>query len=421
MTETNMTKTTTTTTATKPKRILMLAWEYPPRLVGGLARVVCAISRELAAQGHDVHVITADCEGTEEYSMDAGVHVHRVKTQTNSQGGELASQDNFLLWDSRLNLGILQYAIRLHQEKPFDVCHAHDWLVADAGWVMKSFGIPMISTIHATEFGRNKGELTNANSRFIDELEWRLIYESGQVIVNSKHMLREVVDHFHVSAEKVVIIPNGIEPDRLRCTVDKATLREKHGYGDGPMLLFVGRLVHEKGVQFLLDAIPTVIKSHPKATLVIAGTGYYAEELQRRVAELGIDGHVHFFGHANDKSLPELYTMADAVVVPSLYEPFGIVALEGMAACVPTITSDNGGLVDIVKHMHNGLTTYAGDSGSLAWAILQVLDNQELAEGLKTRARAHVLEHFSWTNIAARTLKAYDEVIEAARTRATAS
>lgn len=398
------------------KRILMLAWEYPPRLVGGLARVVCAISRELASQGCEVHVVTADCDGTEELSMDQGVYVHRVKTQTNSKGDALETPD-FLTWDARLNIGILQYAIRLHQEKPFDIVHAHDWLVADAGWVMKSFGIPMICTIHATEFGRNKGELPNANSRYIDEIEWRLIYESGQVIVNSKHMLGEVVDHFHVPAEKVVIIPNGIEPNRLHCAIDKTALREKHGYGDGPLLLFVGRLVHEKGVQFLLDAIPTVLESHPTAKLVIAGTGYYAEELQKRAADLGIDGHVHFFGHADDKALPELYTMADAVVVPSLYEPFGIVALEGMAACVPTITSDNGGLVDIVQHMHNGLTTYAGDSASLAWGILQVLDNPELAEGLKTRARAHVIEHFSWGTIAARTLKAYDEVIDANRDR----
>ncbi len=394
----------------------MLAWEYPPRLVGGLARVVCAISRELASQGCEVHVVTADCEGTEEHSMDQGVHVHRVKTQTNSQGGDLQTPD-FLTWTARLNVGIMQYAIKLHQEKPFDIVHAHDWLVMDAGWMMKSFGVPMISTIHATEFGRNKGQLSNANSLYIDEVEWRLIYESGQVIVNSKHMLGEVVDHFLVPAEKVVIIPNGIEPDRLRCDIDKATLREKHGYGDGPMMLFVGRLVHEKGIQFLLDAMPTVLKSHPTACLVIAGSGYYADDLKQRTAELGIDGHVHFFGHANDKSLPELYTMADAVVVPSLYEPFGIVALEGMAACVPTITSDNGGLVDIVEHMHNGLTTYAGDSNSLAWGILQVLDNPELAEGLKTRARAHVLEHYSWGAIAARTLQAYNEVIEADRAR----
>ena len=104
-------------------RILMLAWEYPPRLVGGLARVVCAVSRELVRQGHEVHVITSNFEGTDEHSMDQGVHVHRVKTQTGPTGADMETPD-FLTWDARLNFGILQYAIKLQLEQPFDIVHA---------------------------------------------------------------------------------------------------------------------------------------------------------------------------------------------------------------------------------------------------------------------------------------------------------
>lgn len=401
-------------------RILMLAWEYPPRLVGGLARVVCAVSRELVRQGHEVHVITADCEGTDEHSMDQGVHVHRVKTQTGSKGGDLQTPD-FLTWDARLNFGILQYAIKLQQEQPFDIVHAHDWLVADAGWVLKSFGLPMISTIHATEFGRNHQSIPNPNSQYIDEIEWRLIYESGHVIVNSKHMLNEVTSHFDAPAAKISVIPNGIEADRLKCDVDKAELRTKHGINDGPMILFVGRLVQEKGIQVLLDAAPTILAKHPNATFMVAGTGYFMDDLKAKVAQLGIDKNVRFFGHANDQSLPELYKMADICVVPSLYEPFGIVALEGMAASLPTVTSDNGGLVDIIRHMDNGLTTYAGDPKSLAWGLLQVLDNPELAAQVGKRAREHVLEHYTWEAITHRTVEAYFKVIEDARNRTTAA
>lgn len=391
-------------------RILMLAWEYPPRLVGGLARVVCAVSRELVRQGHEVHVITSNFEGTDEHSMDQGVHVHRVKTQTGPNGADMETPD-FLTWDARLNFGILQYAIKLQLEQPFDIVHAHDWLVADAGWVMKSFGVPMISTIHATEFGRNHQSIPNPSSKYIDDIEWRLIYESGHVIVNSKHMHREVVDHFHAPADKVSVIPNGIEPDRLKCDAGKFELREKHGVGDGPMILFVGRLVQEKGIQVLLQAAPRILEKHPDATIMIAGTGYFMDDLQRKVAELGIGNNVRFFGHADDKSLPELYKMADICVVPSLYEPFGIVALEGMAATLPTVTSDNGGLTDIIQHMENGLTTFAGDSESLAWGLLQVLDSPELAQKVGTRARAHVLEHYSWEAITTKTVAAYQDVI----------
>ena len=392
------------------KRILMLSWEYPPRLIGGLGRVVCALSREMVAQGCEVHVITADHPGTDEYELDeGGVHVHRVKTQTGPDGVEWPTP-NFITWDARLNFGILQYALKLHSEKPFDIVHAHDWLVADAAWVLKSVGLPLVSTIHATEFGRNHG-ITNDDSRYIDTVEWRLIYESRAVIVNSSHMFDEVVDHFIVPPEKVITIPNGVFPDKLQGDFAIDELRAKHGIGDGPVLLFVGRLVREKGVQVLLEAAPTILESHPGATIVIAGAGYYEGELRALVGEKGLGERVKFFGLANDADLAELYTIADVLVVPSLYEPFGIVALEGMAARVPTVTSDAGGLKDIVEHTKDGITTFAGDSGSLAWGILQVLDNPELARNIKQAARNKVLDQFTWAKITERTLEFYETAL----------
>ena len=393
-------------------KVLMLAWEYPPRLVGGLARAVCAVSRELVKQGLEVHVITADHPGTLEHSMDQGVHVHRVKNQTGPNGEE-AETTSFIHWVANLNFGIVQYALRLHQESPFDIVHAHDWLVADAARTMTSLGIPLIANIHATEYGRNRGKLANADSRCIDNVEWRLIYEARKIIVNSRHMHAELTDHFRAPGEKINIIPNGIEPDRLACSLSEAELRQKHGLGDGPVIFFVGRLVHEKGVQVLIEAAPQVLAKHPNATIMIAGTGYYLEDLQRRVNELGIAPNVRFFGQANDQDLSELFTLAKAAVVPSLYEPFGIVALEGMAASVPTIVADNGGLVEIVTHMENGLTTYTNDASSLAWGVLQVLDDAELSEKLSKAGRAHVLENYSWETITARTVELYREILDA--------
>ncbi|HNB21632.1 MAG TPA: glycosyltransferase family 4 protein [Candidatus Melainabacteria bacterium] len=388
------------------KRILMLSWEYPPRLIGGLGRVVCALSREMVAQGCEVHVITADHPGTEEYELDeGGVHVHRVKTQTGPDGVDWPTP-NFITWDARLNFGILQYALKLHREQPFDIVHAHDWLVADAAWVLKSVGLPLVSTIHATEFGRNHGIFTD-DSRYIDTVEWRLIYESRLVIVNSSHMFDEVVDHFIVPPEKIITIPNGVFPDKLQSTDEPGALRAKHGVGDGPVLLFVGRLVREKGIQVLLEAAPTILESHPGATIVIAGAGYYEGELRALTETKGLGERVKFFGLANDADLSELYTIADVLVVPSLYEPFGIVALEGMAARVPTVTSDAGGLKDIVEHTKDGITTFAGDPSSLAWGILQILDNPELAKSIKAAARQKVLDQFTWTKIAERTLDFY--------------
>src|SRR5690606_9077775 len=104
-------------------------------------RVVWALSRELVKSGLEVHVVTADHPGTREYDLDEGVHVHRVKSQTDPT-------PDFLHWVARLNIGMLQYAIQLHNQVKFDVVHAHDWMVTDAAWVMKSgFGLPLVSTI----------------------------------------------------------------------------------------------------------------------------------------------------------------------------------------------------------------------------------------------------------------------------------
>ena len=159
------------------KRVLMLAWEYPPRVIGGLSRVVCALSRELVESGMEVHVVTADHPGTREYDLDQGVHVHRVKSQTDPT-------PDFLTWISRLNVGMLQYAIKLHRKHNFDVIHAHDWMVTDAAWVLKSgFDIPIVSTMHATEQGRMGGIHTDMQ-RYVNQLEWRLTFESDRVIVN---------------------------------------------------------------------------------------------------------------------------------------------------------------------------------------------------------------------------------------------
>lgn len=398
----------------KSLRIAMFAWEYPPLLIGGLGRVVYFLSKELVALGHEVHVFTADdpvkCPDLPEYEIDdAGVHVHRVKTQTGMYG-QPWEVENFNLHIARLNTGMLQYALKLHAEKPIDLVHVHDWLSADAGWVLKSLGIPMLCTIHATEFGRNHG-IHSADSDYINTTEWRLCYESGAVIVNSAHMFREVTGHFHVPAEKVSIIPNGIDPDRLTTTADIGELRQKHGVGDGPVMLFVGRIVAEKGIQVMLDAAPTVLAKYPNAKFIIAGKGYYDEHLKGQAQSMGIAESVKFFGMANDQDLKELYGIANVCVVPSLYEPFGIVALEAMAARVPLVSSDSGGLMDINEHMKVGVTTFAGDRDSLAWGILQVLDNPALAEELKAAARAKVLEQFTWTNIALRSQALYEKVI----------
>jgi len=386
----------------------MLSWEYPPRIIGGLARVVWALSKEIAAlPGWEVHVVTADHPGTLEHSMDGLVHVHRVKTQTDTT-------PDFLTWTARLNFGMLQYAIKLHQEHPFDIIHAHDWMVTDAAWVMKSgFGIPFVATIHATEAGRMHGIHTDAQ-RYIHQLEWRLTFEAWEVIVNSHHMHAELKKSFNVPSNKIAVIPNGTDPDLFDFPFQPETVRPHYAADHEQIILYVGRLVSEKGVQVMLNAAPSVLAQCPGAKFLIVGTGYHTDELKRQAHALGISHHVQFLGYVSDEDLKRLYRIADVVCIPSLYEPFGIVALEGMAAQVPVVTTDAGGLTDFVEHMVTGVTTYAGDATSLAWGLLEVLRDPELAKRLRNEAHQKVKHIYNWKVIAKRTLEVYEKVLNEA-------
>lgn len=385
----------------------MLSWEYPPRVIGGLARVVAELSKQIARNNWEVHVVTADHPGTAEHEVDNGVHVHRVKTQTDWT-------PDFVTWVSRLNYGLLQYAIELHTQTPFDIVHAHDWMVADAAWVFKTgFKVPVVSTIHATEAGRMHG-LHSDMQRYISQIEWRLTFESWRVIVNSHHMSGELTQQFKTPSDKIEIIPNGIDPDTFNFQFDGTALRRQYAANNDKIVLYVGRMVQEKGVQTLLQAAQSIIGAAPGTRFLLVGTGYFLEDLKRLAAYLNVTHNVHFLGYVSDPDLLKLYKIADVVAIPSHYEPFGIVALEGMAAHVPVVTSDAGGLTDFVEHMKTGITTYAGDPGSLAWGVLEVLRNRDLAKTIADAAYQSVNETYNWRIIAKRTLAVYEKVINEA-------
>ncbi len=390
----------------KVKRVLMLAWEYPPRIIGGLARVVWALSHELAELGLDVHVITADHPATPEFELDGKVKVHRVKTQTDSS-------PDFLTWVSKLNFGFLQYAIPLFNEQKFDIIHAHDWMVTDAAWVLKTtYDTPLVTTIHATEQGRMGGIHTGLQ-RYVHQMEWRLTYESFRVIVNSHHMVDELRNSFDLPRNKIDVIPNGVTPENFRIDFpenEKRAFRQSFAGESQKIVLYVGRLVNEKGVQVLIDAAPKVIQQYPETQFLIVGTGYFMETLKAQADYLGVTQNVRFLGYVADSDLLKLYQITDVVAIPSLYEPFGIVALEGMAAGTPVVVSDVGGLRDFVEHMQNGITTYAGNSDSLAWGILQVLRDPGLAHHLNQTATKAVEEVYNWKMITKKTQETYENV-----------
>lgn len=394
-------------------RILVLTPEYPPNVVGGLGRHVAELTGALAEKGVSVTVLTSlrpnDAEG--EGQEAAGLYVRRVNDHA-------PAALNFTEEVVQRNVALLQAALQLLAEgRRFDLVHAHDWLTAHAARTIKhALGIPLIATIHATEYGRYGG-LFNDLQRRISDIEWWLAYEAWRVICCSRAMHGELQRIFQVPSDKLSIIPNGIsiETPTARREEIKAVRRRYGAADDERLLFFVGRLVHEKGVDVLLRALPFVLASHPSTLLVVAGKGPERDRLGALANDLGVAARVRFAGHISDEERNTLYQAAEAAVFPSRYEPFGIVALEAMAFGAPVVAARAGGLAEVVEHGRTGLLFQPGDPKSLAEQIITLLDSPSLGQSMVQRARQVVAERYSWSHVADETLAVYRHVLDAAK------
>ncbi|NLV92277.1 MAG: glycosyltransferase family 4 protein [Firmicutes bacterium] len=389
-------------------KVLMLSWEYPPKLVGGLARHVMELSEALVTLGHEVHVLTVHADGCPQDEEMNGVMVHRVNPSGPSSKDIV---DSAML----LNLNFMEAAIQLmRQGHVFDLIHAHDWLAAFAAKGLKySWKRPMVATIHATEFGRNHG-LHNDLQRRISNVEWWLTYEAWRVICCSDFMKGEISYVFQTPQDKIAVIPNGVHVDRLRRppAEEMEGFRQQYAADDEKIVFFLGRLVHEKGGGVLIDAVPEVLRRHNATKFIIAGSGPSEGYLRQRAAELGIANRVYFVGHVDDVLRNKLFAISDVAVFPSLYEPFGIVALEAMAAKVPVVVSDTGGFAQIVRHGDNGYKAYPGNVQSLADNLVAALKAEEFSAKLAANAYAEVATKYSWATIARQTEELYRVVME---------
>lgn len=390
-------------------RVMMLSWEYPPRIVGGISPHVHELSSQLQAKGIEVHVVTkATPQAPDEEVEASGVHVHRVHLE--------GTPNDFLHEIQLLNLATEKRVRRLLEDwRPGGqptLFHAHDWLSLDSARELKyDYKLPIVATIHATETGRHGGIFTDT-SRYIHEQEYWLTYEAWRVIVCSEFMKGEVRRIFNTPQDKVDVVFNGVDAEKFEFAwtdKERAAHRAKLALPKEKIVMFVGRFVREKGIQVLLNAASVILAQEPDTKFLIVGGGN-REKLERFVQWSGLGDKVLFTGFMANRSLHMLYRCADVAVFPSLYEPFGIVALEAMAAGAAVVTSDAGGFQEVVHHDETGTTCFANNPESLAWAILHVLRDPKRAEKLKVAARERLDVDFDWSHLADQTIEVYDRV-----------
>ena len=376
-----------------PAPILVLSWEYPPLIEGGLARHVRKLSEALVEQGAEVHVLTRGREESPEEEIAAGVVIHRVREPKRP-----TDLGEFVAWVERMNSDMLAAGVELGDRYEFGLVHGHDWLVAMAcDHLARRFAAPLVATIHATEHGRHQGWVDKHPQSYIHGVERWITNRADRVIVCSFYMREQVADIFGVPDERVEVIWNGIDPDDLQPHpgAELKRLRAQFAAPDEKLVLLIGRLVYEKGFQLALEAMPSLIERLPGTRFLVAGSGTHEHELRRQADGLSLMDHGTFLGW-----------IGDVCVVPSIYEPFGLVALEAMASGCPCIVADTGGLREVVPHDEAGLRFRARDPDSLVEMVERVFSDRHLRDRLVAEASEHVLR-FDWGDVARRTAQVY--------------
>jgi glycosyltransferase involved in cell wall biosynthesis len=386
--------------------VMMLSWEYPPRIIGGISPHIYYLSKSLARNGIKVYVVTCDFPGAPAHEIVDGVEVYRIDSYKNPS-------PDFATWVYLMNMNMQKEAATITRQLggKIDVFHAHDWLVATAGIGLKHvFRKPFFATMHSTEIGRRNG-IHSGYERMIHETEAWLTYEAWKVICCSDYMVHHVQWAFGLPTDKLVMIPNGVKAEvYTKNDKDLAQFRNKYALPQEKIVLFVGRMVYEKGVHVLVNAAPKVLEK-ANAKFIIVGNGYMKDQLSTIVNNTGLAHKVMFTGFVDDETLRKLQKCADVSVVPSLFEPFGIVALEAMAAKSPVVVSDTGGLSEIVNHDVDGVKAYTGNPDSLAWGINRVLTDEAYANTLRTNAYRKIQEKYNWDKIAQQTMTMYENIL----------
>ena len=386
-------------------RVLLISWEYPPVIEGGLGRHVRKLSEQLVRDGIEVHVLTRGGGRLPAEADQHGVIVHRVREPPFPRDASA-----FVRWVDAMNAHMYARASALSDRFDFDLVHSHDWLVAGAAHrAAREIDRRWLVTVHATEYGRHQGWVQNHPQSHIHAAERAMVRRADHVITCSRYMRVHVANVFGVRPSKITAIPNGIDPRDLEpVDADLPALRARYAKPDDLLVLLVGRLVYEKGFHLALDALAPIVRRRGGVRFVVAGRGTAEGELKRQAEQLGLARHGAFLGWIGDDMLHSLYRICDLCIVPSIYEPFGLVALEAMASGCLCVVADTGGLREVVPVEGTvGLRFPSRDATALRGVLERVLTDDASRRQLVAEAREHVLR-FDWGEVARRTNAVYE-------------
>jgi glycosyltransferase involved in cell wall biosynthesis len=401
-----------------PNNVFMIGWEYPPHNSGGLGVACAGLTQALANRGDKIsftlpyrhnqavdHMQILTCQDPswlkqKKSSMEppflsySSVSSLPMEVMETTDGFKLRT-----LPTSQLERKVNQYADRVFnrgiKQKDFNVIHAHDWMAFPAGLKLKQkTGKPLVAHVHSTEFDRSA---LSSGSQYISATEFEGLKVADKVIVVSYYTKRLLIDKYQVDANKIEVVYNGIDPleNRLETMALFATKR--------PVIAFMGRLTLQKGVEFFITVAKEVLKKIPNALFVIAGSGDMYHELLLRTAQEGVSASVLFSGFIRDEQKEKLLNRADVFLMPSVSEPFGLVALEAAQRGIPVIVSTNAGVSEVLPH---GIAVDFWDVDKMAKAVINVLADPKQAQQV-SKGQIEDVKEVTWDRAAQKVQMVY--------------
>jgi len=413
-------------------KIAHFSWEFPPVIFGGLGTFATEITQKQKAMGNEITVFSLNDQNKHKTSDNwKGIAVYRPKNIDISPTLNMCTNQELHSWGANFQFfsDVMGYNLFSASKlsslqngnggKSFDIIDAHDWLGIMGGIVAKkALDVPLIFHVHSTEVGRSVG----GGSQTIKNIE----YEGGQIadcVITVSYAMKEELQKLGFPEEKIRVCWNGIDPNKYDpekiSQQDKKNLRQTYGIKDDEtMLFFIGRLVTVKGADKLIEAMPNVINEFPNVKLVLLGIGDMEADIRNRIKELGLEKKIMLRAEfVNEEERILHYAASDVVILPSLYEPFGIVSTEAMSLAKPVVVGAKG-TSGFREQIVNSGTDQCGvhinpfDPNDIAWGIKQVLSLDDKGVQMGKNGRKRAIDVFSWDAVAKRTLDIYKEFVK---------
>jgi glycosyltransferase involved in cell wall biosynthesis len=412
-------------------KVAHFSWEYPPAIWGGLGTFAYELTQKQISKGYNVSVFAINNQNKMKvYDKNNGFEIYRPYNLDLSSTLSIFSNDDLRSWGENfkffadvVNYNYLSASFFVNElvkkeQKKYDLIDGHDWLGIIGGIVAKKeLDIPLFFHVHSTEGGRSLGDGSNT----IKKIE----FEGGQsadCVITVSHAMREELQQIGFPKDKIRVCWNGVDPNKYDpkniSLEEKRQFRHKYGIKDDEtMVFFIGRLVTVKGADKLVQSFPAVLEEFPKAKLFILGIGDMENEIRNQLTKLNIEENVIIHNEfVNEKERILHYAASDLVVLPSLYEPFGIVCTEAMSMAKPVVVGargTNGMREQIIINGEKkcGIHVNPFDPKDIAWGIKKILGSGEM-ETMGKNGRNRVFECFSWDSVEKRTSEIYKEFIK---------